>query len=97
MDQGSSKEVDMSGGSGSFLEIQPSELAFPCKSFQISYPDQAVWIMLGCSRDCSFLSDLGQSWDLGTETWSAILPRWICDTLTSLVRGGGYRIESCLL
>jgi len=29
LDQGSSKKEAMSGGSGSFLEIQPSELAFP--------------------------------------------------------------------
>lgn len=29
LDRGSSKEAAMSGGSGSFLEIQPSELAFP--------------------------------------------------------------------
>lgn len=42
LNQGTSKEAAMSGGSGSFLEIQPSELAFPCKSSQASHPDRVV-------------------------------------------------------
>jgi len=65
VDQGSSKKEAMSGGSGSFLEIQPSELAFPCKSSQISPLDRVVWLMSGGCCDCLLLMDLGQSWDAG--------------------------------
>lgn len=59
-------------GTGTFLEIQPSELAFPCK---FVLPRSRLRIeLLGFALRKKFLPrlflqvDLGQSWDLGMAT-----------------------------